>query len=308
MMTSPRVHPIRSLHAAIVAASLALLLGCAHAPAEPGAERFDTPEAAAAALLEALEQKAPDALLDIVGHQYRDELVTADWDYEHEERLRIVAASREQLELSKDGDDKVLMLLGPDGWPLPLPIVREGTSWRFDMDAGLTEMIDRRVGRNELAAIALLGAYVDAQIDYARVDRNGDEVLEYAQRLVSSEGQRDGLYWPSEGEDAESPFGPLVEGAESYLETTEPGDPFFGYYLRILTKQGPNPPGGRYDYVINGHMIAGFALAAYPAEYGVTGVMTFVVNHGSKIHEKDIGAFAEVSEYDPDDTWHVVED
>jgi len=208
----------------------------------------------------------------------------------------------------KNGDDEVVILVGEGDWPFPTPLVRDGTSWRFDVDKGLAEVIDRRVGRNELAAIALLRVYVDAQIDYARVDWNGDGVLEYAQRLASSQGRRDGLYWPSDGEGAESPLGSLVEGAESYLEKTKPGDPFFGYYLKVLTKQGDNPPAGRYDYVINGHMIAGFALAAYPAEYGVTGVMTFLVNHRDRIHEKDAGAFDGMSEYNPDDSWQLVVD
>lgn len=288
-------------------ASLALLVGCGEAPPQPGPQSFDTPEAAATALLAALEQESPDPLLAVVGDSYRDKLVTADWDYDYENRLQIVAASKEKLELLEEGDDRVEILVGPEDWPLPAPIVREGTSWQVDMSQGLDEIINRRIGRNELMAMALLGAFVDAQIDYARADRNGDGRLEYAQRLVSTEGQQDGLYWPSDGDGDVSPFGPLVEGAERYRETTQPGDPFFGYYLKILTKQGPNAPGGEADYVVDGHMRAGFAMVAYPAEYDVTGVMTFVVNQSGRIYSKDLGNADGVSEYDPDDTWQLEE-
>jgi hypothetical protein len=295
----------RWLGVTVATASLALLLGCADAPPDPGPQSFDTPEAAAAALFAALEQGSPDALLDVVGHSYRDKLVTADWDYEYDQRLEIVAASRENLVLSKKGEDEVEILIGPDDWPAPMPIVREGGSWQVDMAEGLEEIIDRRVGKNELTVIAFLTAYVDAQIDYARDDRNGDGVLEYAQRLVSSEGQHDGLYWPSTGEGDESPFGPLVAGAESYREKMQPGDPFHGYYLRVLTEQGASAPGGAYDYLIDGHLVAGFGLVAYPADYDVTGVMTFVVNHTGAIYSKDLGPFEGMSSYDPDDTWHL---
>jgi hypothetical protein len=295
----------RWLGVTVATASLALLLGCADAPPDPGPQSFDTPEAAAAALFAALEQGSPDALLDVVGHSYRDKLVTADWDYEYDQRLEIVAASRENLVLSKKGEDEVEILIGPDDWPAPMPIVREGGSWQVDMAEGLEEIIDRRVGKNELTVIAFLTAYVDAQIDYARDDRNGDGVLEYAQRLVSSEGQHDGLYWPSTGEGEESPFGPLVAGAESYREKMQPGDPFHGYYLRVLTEQGASAPGGAYDYLIDGHLVAGFGLVAYPADYDVTGVMTFVVNHTGAIYSKDLGPFEGLSGFDPDDTWHL---
>ncbi len=154
----------------------------------------------------------------------------------------------------------------------------------------------------------VVSAYVDAQIEYARYDRDGDDVLEYAQRLASSPGQRDGLYGEAEPDEDLSPFGPLVQGAERYLETKQPGDPLKGYYFQILTRQGSNPPGRAYDYVINGNMIAGFALVAYPADYGNSGVMTFVVNHRGVVQQKDLGEPPDMDAYDPDDTWSEVED
>ncbi len=180
--------------------------------------------------------------------------------------------------------------------------------WRFDTQEGIQEIVDRRIGRNELAAIAIARAYVDAQIEYATEDRNNDGVLGYAQRLASSPGKRDGLYWEAEPDEELSPFGPLVLGAERYLETKRPGDPIKGYYFRVLTRQGENPPGGRYDYVVDRNMILGFALVAYPADYENSGVMTFVANHRGKIHQKDLGEFGDLDEYDPDDTWTEVED
>ena len=200
------------------------------------------------------------------------------------------------------------LIVGEEEWPFPILIVQEEEGWSFDTEDGIEEIVDRRIGRNELAAIAIARAYVDAQIEYARSDRDGDDVLEYAQRLASTPGERDGLYWEAESEEDLSPFGPLMQGAERYLETKEPGDPIKGYYFRILTRQGGNPPGGSHDYVINGNMIAGFALVAYPADYENSGVMTFVVSHRGKVHQKDLGEFSEMDEYDPDHTWTEVED
>jgi len=202
----------------------------------------------------------------------------------------------------------VELILGPKDWPLPISIVREEGVWRFDTEEGIEEIIDRRIGRNELTAIAIARAYLDAQIEYAREDRDGDEVLEYAQRLASTPGKKDGLYWEAESEDDLSPFGPLVRGAEHYLETKELGDPLKGYYFHVLKHQGEKPPGGRYDYVINGNMIAGFALVAYPDDYENSGVMTFVVSHHGKVYQKDLGEFTGMLEYDPDESWTAVEE
>ena len=202
------------------------------------------------------------------------------------------------------------LVLGKEEWPFPMPLVRgEDGRWSFDTEEGLEVIVDRRIGRNELAAIAIAHAYVDAQIEYALEDHDGDEVLEYAQRLASSDGQHDGLYWESAPGEAESPLGPLVAGAEQYLDTVQPGDPIRGYRFRILTRQGPNPPGGAYEYVLDGDMIAGFALVAAPAEHGNTGIMTFVVNHTGRVYQKDLGAeSAKVDAYDPDASWTLVEE
>jgi hypothetical protein len=290
--------------AALFACLAGPLLACGEA--SQGPKRFSSPEQAAEAMIEALESNDADQILEVFGSAYRDEIVTADWDAEDEARQKIAQAAREKLQLEPNADGALDLVIGEKEWPFPIMLVKEGSDWYFDTDEGVEEIIDRRVGRNELAAIGLASAYVDAQIEYARADRDGDDVLEYAQRLASSPGKQDGLYWKDDGGDP-SPFGPLVEGAERYLNTLEPGDPLRGYYFQVLTRQGENPPGGAYDYVINGNMLAGFALVAYPADYGNTGVMTFVVNHQGRIYQKDLGSFDGMDAYNPDDTWTRVE-
>jgi len=300
---------MRSLGVRAVLATLLLLptLGCQQADTQ--AQRtFATPEAAAEALLDAMERDDVDTLLEILGPEYRDAIVTPDWDAERDARQKIVEAAKQEHELSQVDDGVMELIIGEEQWPFPIPVVHGEEGWSFDTADGIQEIVDRRIGRNELTAIAIAQAYVDAQIEYARRDHDGDDVLEYAQRLASTPGKQDGLYWEAEPGGDQSPFGPLVKGAERYLDTRQPGDPIKGYYFRVLTRQGANPPGGRYDYVINGNMIAGFALVAYPADYGNSGVMTFVVNQRGKVQQKDLGEFAGMDEYDPDDTWTEVED
>jgi hypothetical protein len=195
--------------------------------------------------------------------------------------------------------------------------VKRNGGWFFDTDAGKDELLNRRIGNNELGTIPVMREYVDAQREYASSDHDGDQVLEYAQRLVSSPGKEDGLYWPPAYDGDVSPFGPLVayaqvEGYSPELreeDETERG-PFHGYYFKVLTRQGKHAPGGKYNYVVNGNMIAGFAMVAWPAEYGGSGVMTFVVNQQGRVYQKDLGpATAKIarkmSAYDPDPTWKV---
>ena len=300
------VRPL-SIGIALCALLLALLTGCQETDPQ-GSKRYETPEAAVEALLDALGKDDADALVAIFGRAYEPHIVTPDWEAERAARQKIFEAAKETHELSEIADGEVDLIVGTEQWPFPIPIVRDDGAWHFDTEEGIEVIIDRRIGRNELAAIAVASAYVDAQIDYARYDRDGDDVLEYAQRLASSPGQRDGLYWEAGPDEDPSPFGPLVQGAERYLETKQPGDPLKGYFFQILTRQGPNPPGRAYDYVINGNMIAGFALVAYPADYGNSGVMTFLVNHRGVVQQKDLGEFPGMDAYDPDDTWSEIED
>jgi hypothetical protein len=234
------------------------------------------------------------------------------------------ASDRTRLETKSDATATVY--IGKEDWPFPIPLEKAaGGAWFFDTEAGKAEILARRIGANELATIKVCQAYVAAQRDYASKDRDGSEVLQYAQRLLSTPGPKDGLYWkaaPGAGAGAAaageepSPFGPLVAQAalEGYAEDQAIGaEPFHGYYFRILTRQGAAPPAGRYDYVINGRMIAGFALVACPARYGASGVMTFVVSHQGKVYEKDLGPDTHrlvrgMKEYNPDSSWRVVKD
>ena len=195
-----------------------------------------------AALLEALKRQDDDAVIAIFGAQYADEILGQDRDAAHEEQARFVAAAEQSLELRPDGTGRRVAYVGPRASPLPIPIVQSGGAWRFDTEAGIDELLNRRIGRNELSTIDSVRAYVEAQNEYASEDRDGDQVLEYAQHIRSSPGQHDGLYWPSEGDQAQSPIGPLLAAA---VETHDVGDAFNGYHYRILTRQGAHPPGGR---------------------------------------------------------------
>jgi Protein of unknown function (DUF2950) len=273
---------------------------------------YKTPEAAAQAILDALAKQDRDAILAVLGDEFKDELFTDEESRERESYQRVVAAAKEAIQLREDDADTRVMVIGKDAWPLPFPIVRGDNGWRFDTAAGIDELVARHVGENELTTIATLRAYVEAQALYASSDRDGDEVLEYAQKVISTPGKKDGLYWQvASADDTVSPFGPFVAELPDYAQERKAGEPFMGYYYRVLTRQGENPPGGRYDYIINGNMIAGFAAVAVPAEYAETGVMTFVVSHQGKVFQKDLGddtalAAAAIQDYNPDDTWTLV--
>jgi hypothetical protein len=233
-------------------------------------------------------------------------------------RKAFVEAARAKTVFSpQGGPDRVIAVLGPQSWPFPIPLVKGDGGWRFDTAAGKDEIFARRIGTNELTAIEVLKEYVAAQVEYATKDRDGDQVREYAQSLLSAPGTHDGLYWPadvSQGEE-ESPLGPLVEPYEAYVQAREAGTPpipFHGYVWRILKAQGASAPGGAHSYLINGNMIAGFALVGVPAQYRQTGVMTFLVSHHGTIYQKDLGegsldAVKAMEAFDPDGTWTEVD-
>jgi hypothetical protein len=252
--------------------------------------------------------------VQLLGPENRDELIGGDPAQARQwlDELNVLVNQEAKLEPNEDGS--MTVVLGREDWPLPVPLVEEDQGWRFDTKAGLEEIDDRRVGSNELTAIGLLRTYVDAQLRYATADRDGDQVLEYAQKIVSTAGQQDGLYWPPEADAELSPLGPLVAQADAYTKDYHRrGEPYHGYYFKVLGGQGANPPGGQYGYVINGNMIAGFAMVAWPADYGHSGVMTFAVSHQGKVYEKDLGpdtaSLAEtITAYDPDGSWSEVEE
>jgi hypothetical protein len=225
------------------------------------------------------------------------------------EQIRDLAAKQLTVQ---DVEDRKILNLGPKLWPFPFPLVKDADGkWAFDTKAGLEEIVNRRVGENELRTIEVMREYLDAQREYASEDRDGDDVLEYAQKLISTEGKTDGLYWPADQGDGDSPAGAFAN--EAALEKAKQGEGYFGYRYRILTGQGNNVAGGRYDYIINGNMIAGFALLAWPVKYGVTGVNTFAINQQGVLYQVDLGSATEqlaqsIKRFNPGADWIVVTD
>jgi hypothetical protein len=276
-------------------------------------ERFPNPDEAVKAFTAAASNKDTNALEVIFGPSLR-ELVSADPVQASNGLAHLALRVSEKVAQDKKSDSSIILDLGFDAWPFPMPLAQQGGQWYFDTEAGKEEILDRRIGRNELDTIRVCHAYVDAQRDYGSEDHTGSGVLEYAQHLRSTPGQRDGLYWHAEPGEEISPLGPLVAQArgEGYTHATkiltEEQVPYHGYFFKILTREGRNAPGGKYNYIINGHMIAGFALVAWPAEWGNSGVMTFVINQQGKVYEKNLGAktaaiAGKMTAYDPGPGW-----
>jgi hypothetical protein len=293
--------------------ALAFLLALPLAASAAEQKTFGTPDEAVDALLAALKADDDAALIAIFGDKHKALVVTPDRAANSANRAKAVAAMQTYRFLEDQGKDRRVLLIGDQAWPVPIPLVKSGERWRFATEQGEDELVNRRVGANERSAIAVLWAYLDAQKEYASRDRDGDGVLQYAQRLGSTPGKHDGLYWPADpakGEE-ESPFGPLMAESAAYLKGHKAGDPYRGYHFRILTRQGKSAAGGAYSYVINGRMIAGFAMVAYPAQYGESGVMTFIVSHNGKVFEKDLGKNsaeigAKMAAFDPGAGWKEV--
>jgi hypothetical protein len=274
---------------------------------------FDTPEAAIDALMAALKADSDTALVAIFGDAHRTLVIPSDPAEATATRARIHAAMRAFLVLREPTPDRRVLVIGDEAWPAPIPIVRAGNRWHFATEEGAEELINRRIGGNERNAIAVLRAYIDAQRAYASRDRDGDGVLQYAGKLASAPSRQDGLYWPADPDkgEAPSPLELLVAENAAYLKGHSASDPFRGYHFRILARQGKNAPGGAYNYVINGRMLAGFAMVAYPADHGRSGVMTFLVNHNGEIYEKNLGQASaslgtKMMSFDPGPGWRPV--
>ena len=284
--------------------------------AAPHAKRFASLDDAVNALIDAVRSFDRKALADILGPQGRT-LVSSGDDVADRNAGQRFVAEYEKAHRLEGGGGKVVLYVGTDDFPFPIPLVPDGPNWRWDVDAGREEILKRRIGRNELSAIQVCLAYVDAQREYYSQSHKRDGVLEYAQRIASSPGQRDGLYWPTRTDEPPSPLGPLVTRAQAEGYTRRSGSasgrvPFHGYLYRILLRQGSSAPDGAYDYVVGGHMIGGFGLLAYPAVYGNSGVMTFIVNHDGFVYQKDLGPTTEhvatkIDAFDPDATWKRVD-
>ena len=277
-------------------------------------KKFKSPEDAFKSLVEAAKNNDTTELLAIFGPEGKDIISSGDEVADKEARKRFVKAAKEAIKFSKLDDETMLPVIGKDERSYPIPIVKSGQEWVFSTAEGKEEIINRRIGRNELYTLRVSRAYVDAQREYASKDRTGDGV-QYAQHFGSQKGKKDGLYWKAALGEKSSPLGPLVASATEQGYTAKKGEkssPYHGYYFKILKSQGSNAAGGEQDYVVNGKMAGGFGLVAYPAEYGVSGIMTFTVNQLGIVFEKDLGPKTEeiakaITKYDPDKTWNKME-
>jgi hypothetical protein len=297
---------LKSIRRAALPGLMALTLLSSVAQAQ---QSFPTPEDAAAALAAAVKS-GPSDILKVLGKAADDIVSSGDEVADADTRLRFTSMYDSKHSVKTEGNKKATLMLGPDDFPFPIPLVNTRTGWEFDPDEGRIEVLYRRIGRNELDAIQTCLAFVDAENEYADKDR-GVGVGVYAQRIVSTPGKKDGLFWRDDSDP--SPLGALAAeaSAEGY-RTGEGPAPYHGYYFRILKGQGSDAPGGAFNYVVKGKMIGGFALIAYPAEYGNSGVMTFVVNHAGTVYQKDIGARTDsisrrIYLFDPDQTWKKVD-
>lgn len=280
--------------------------------AGPRQIRFTSPDEAVQALVTAIRTDDEKALLAILGPGSRELVSSGDSVADNAGRDRFVAAYERRHSLKAKSAAAMILHVGDDEWPLPIPLVKKGNGWIFDSPKGKKELLNRRIGRNELQVIEVIDAYVDAQQEYASKDCRGAGRVEFAQRLISTPGSRDGLYWEAKDGEQQSPLGPLIARAAKEGYSKEGNlSPFHGYYFKILKGQGRHANGGTYNYVVKGKMILGFALAAYPAEYGNSGVMTFLVNQDGIIYEKDLGKdtrrIAEaITVFNPDRSWKKV--
>jgi len=275
-------------------------------------QAFASPEQAVEALVAAARDNDPAKLLEIFGPAGKDLVSSGDRIADKEARARFVEHYRQGSKIARETADKATLVIGADEWPFPIPLVEQRGAWHFDTPAGAQEILNRRIGRNELNAIEVCRGYVQAQRDYAADRDSGHEPLEYAQKFVSTDGRHDGLYWPVRPGEKASPIGPQMASAraEGYGAAGQKGkrSPYHGYYYKILMRQGPAAPGGARDYVSGGRMTGGFALIAFPAKYGDSGVATFIVNQDGLVYEKDLGrdtarVAAAIAEFNPDSTW-----
>lgn len=299
----------------MLAAMAALVVPPAIAEEPENHKSFASPLLAVSALTAAVQDNDDSELLAILGPDAEDLIFSGDQVADQNGRARFLEIYAEQNRLEEQESGRTVLLIGSQDYPFPIPLVQQGDTWRFDTAAGREEILNRRIGRNELHTIEVMHAYTAAQREYACMNRNGGR-QEFAQKFASSEGQKDGLYWKTGENEAASPFGPLIarateEGYRGGLDE-DPPEPFHGYLFKILKAQGQHASGGAFDYVADGKMVLGFALVAYPAKYGASGIMTFIVNQEGTIYQKNLGedtatVAAALTAFDPDGTWYKIE-
>ncbi|MEW6586780.1 MAG: DUF2950 domain-containing protein [Nitrospirota bacterium] len=300
--------------ACFIAAAI-IFLGAVQGAQASGVKQrsFSSPDEAARSLAVAVRAHDTEEMLVILGPGGKELISSGDEAADRTGREKFLKAYDETNALQQESADKMVLCVGSDNWPLPIPIVKKGAVWVFDTQKGKQEILNRRIGRNELRVIDVLHAYVDAQYEYATKDCMGGGKVEFAQRLISTDGKHDGLYWEAKEGEEESPLGLLVAQAAKEGYANPNLQPFHGYYFRILKGQGKQANGGAYNYMVNGKMILGFAIVAYPAEYGNSGVMTFKVNQEGIIYQKNLGKNTKrraegMRLFDPDKTWKKVEE
>jgi hypothetical protein len=275
-------------------------------------EAYPTPEAAVKDLVDSAKAKTPGFGDHILGKDGAALLRSGDADEDAENLKEFNEAAAASTAIDDGPNGTKILRVGKRGWTLPLPLVKTDSGWRFDVAKGKEEMTNRRVGYNELSAIEACKAYVTAQDEYLRLDPDNNSLREYARKIISTPGTHDGLYWPPENQADISPLDGFVQDANLASRTAEKPEPYDGYYFRILTAQGPAAPGGAFSYLINGHMIAGHAMVAWPEKYGDTGVETFICGENGVVYQKDLGPNtaalgASMAQYNPDASWKVVE-
>lgn len=288
-----------------------LVLGAALLQSAPKESQrtFATPQETIQATIDAAEHNDTAALLQLFGPAGKDIVESGDPAQDKDHRAEFARSAHEKLQIDEDPltPDRVTFTVGSQEWPFPVPVIRRDGRWRFDSASGRVEILARRIGRNELNAMEVCRGYAEAQLEYAAAARDGDRVLKYAQKIVSTPGRQDGLY--SDGVPDSPVSKAFAEAAAASLSTTgKKPEPYHGYYYRVLKSQGPDAPGGAFDYVVNGRMIGGFALVAWPAEYGVSGIRTLIINHDGVVYEKDLGAATaiqarQMTRFNPDKSW-----
>ncbi len=302
-------HPLRHLLRIPLIVVLAVLVQAGVAGSAHAQQKFKTPEDAVTAFVASVRADNVRDMVLVLGAQGRDIVVSGDPVADQTTRAAFLIAYDLKHQVVKTGDNRADLVVGNNDWRLPIPLMLRNGAWQFDSAAGRREVLLRRIGRNELSAIQAALAYVDAQNEYASMKPQGGKVDTYAQRIVSTPGKKDGLYWPAAADEPQSPLGEAF--ARATLQGYRPGGgqiPYHGYYYKVLTAQGPNAPGGAMNYLMKGNLLGGFGLVAWPAEYGNSGVMTFIVNHAGVVLQKDLGKdsariASRMTAFDPDPTW-----
>lgn len=299
----------------VIGLSVLMTLGVADRVFSAAAQQksFASAEEAVKAAIAAARGNNDKEMLAIFGANAKELLFSGDPVADKQRRERFLAAYDEKNRLDSKGEERILVI-GKQDWPFPIPVVKKGEGWVFDTEKGKEEILNRRIGDNELFTIQALLAVVDAQREYALKDRDKNGLLEYAQKFVSDPGKRNGLYWETKAGEPQSPLGPIMSQAQGQGYQMKPSStpvPYHGYYYRILTGQGKDAAGGAYSYLVKGKLIGGFAVVAYPAEYGNSGVMTFIVNHDGRVYQQNLGANTatvarNIKEYNPDKSWSAV--